>query len=182
MRKILLLGLASWLSLLATRAQAQATLGTSPYTETFDNLASGLPTGFSVYTAATATSLGTAATPILAPGPTTLWTATSGGFKNVASATGLRSKAPADVQAAAPNRALGVRQVSATDAGVAFAFQAANTTGKTDFSLSFKLQSLDSTSTRTTTWQVDYGTGATPSTFTRWAARLLRARFSRIIP
>ena len=148
-------------------ARAQATLGTSPYIENFDNLASGLPTGFSVYTAATATSLGTSATPALTPGATTTaWTATGGGFKNVASATGLHSSTPAAVQAATTNRALGLRQVSATDKGSAFVFEVANTTGKTNFALSFKLQSLDSTSMRTTTWAVDYGTGASPTTFT----------------
>jgi len=151
------------LLLAALGARAQATLGTSPYTENFDNLASGLPTGFSVYTAATATSLGTAATLTTAP---TAWNSTSGGFKNFASATGLHSGAATTVQAAATNRALGVRQVSATDKGAAFVFEVANTTGKTDFALNFKLQSLDSTSTRTATWLVDYGTGATPTTFT----------------
>jgi len=172
-------------------ARAQATLGTSPYVQNFDNLASGLPTGFSVYTAATATSLGTAPTPaqlLLTPsaatttsgtphvtspaGTSTAWTATAAGFKNVASATVLNSKATADAQAAATNRALGVRQTGSfgdgtTGVGPAFAFQIANTTGKTDFALSFKLQSLDSTSTRTTTWRVDYGTGTTPSAFTQ---------------
>lgn len=151
------------LLLAALGARAQATLGTSPYTENFDNLASGLPTGFSVYTAATASSLGTAATLTTAP---TAWNSTSGGFKNFASATGLHSGAATTVQAAAANRALGVRQVSATDKGAAFVFGVANTTGKTDFALNFKLQSLDSTSTRTATWLVDYGTGATPTTFT----------------
>jgi hypothetical protein len=193
MQKILLLGLASWLSLTAARVQAQAALGASPYTETFDNLASGLPTGFSVYTAATATSLGvpptaaqllltpSAATsttgnpPVTSPAATsTAWTATAGAFKNFASATGLHSKATAEAQAAATNRALGVRQTGsfgdgtgATGFGPAFVFQIANTTGKTDFALSFKLQSLDSISTRTTTWRVDYGTGATPTAFTQ---------------
>ncbi len=164
MKRILLIALAAGLSLLAPGAHAQVILTSSPYTENFDNLAGGLPAGFGVYTAATATSLGTAAA--LAPAPAS-WNATAGGFKNFASATGLRSGTPAATQATAPNRALGVRQVSATDAGVAFAFAVANTTGKTDFALSFKLQSLDSTSGRTTTWRVDYGTGATPTAFTQ---------------
>ncbi len=173
-------------------ARAQATLGTSPYTESFDNLASGLPPGFSVYTVATATSLGTAPTPaqlLLTPsaatttstttppvtspaGTSTAWTATAAGFKNFASATALRSKATADAQAAATNRALGVRQTGSfgdgtAGVGPAFVFQVANTTGKSDFALSFKLQSLDSTATRTATWRVDYGVGTTPSTFTQ---------------
>ncbi|MEJ7662825.1 MAG: choice-of-anchor J domain-containing protein [Hymenobacter sp.] len=168
------------LALAALGAHAQATLGTSPYVENFDNLASGLPTGFSVYTAATATSLGTAPTAaqlLLTPGATTSWTNTGGGFKNYASATGLPNSTPTAAQTTATNRALGVRQTGSfgdgANVGPAFVFQVANTTGKTDFALSFKLQSLDSTimnataSGRTTVWRVDYGLGATPSAFTQ---------------
>jgi len=164
------------LAALGTRAQAQATLGTSPYVETFDGLANGLPAGFSLYTGATASSLGsapTAAQVILTPGNTTTnWGGTGGGFKNFASATGLASNATTSAQTAAPNRALGVRQTgSLGDPGASFVFQAANTNGRAGFVLTFNLQSLDvSTSvTRTTTWTVDYrlssapaGTGFTP--------------------
>jgi endonuclease/exonuclease/phosphatase family metal-dependent hydrolase len=174
-KQFLYLGLAAGLTLATTKARAQATLSTSPYTENFDGLANGLPTGFSVYTLPTATSLGTPPTSaqlILTPGTATLWTATGVGFKNVASATGLDNTASAAVQTAATNRALAIRQTGsfgdaiAAPAGAAFVFQAANTTGKTDFALSFKLQSLDSSSPRVTTWQVDYGIGANPTTFT----------------
>ena len=177
MKHFLLPGLVAGLTLLAVEGRAQATLAASPYTETFDNLASGLPAGFSVYTGATATALGTApaaAQLLLAPGTPTLWNATGAGFKNFASATGLHGTAAAAAQTAAPNRALGVRQTGSfgdgtgpTGVGPAFVFQVASTTGKTDFALSFKLQSLDSTSTRTTTWRVDYGTGTTPTAFTQ---------------
>ena len=173
MIKRLLYGLAASLALATTTAQAQATLGTSPYTENFDGLANGLPTGFGVYTGSTSTSLGTpptAAQLILTPGAATTWTSTTGGFKNFASATGLHSPATTAAQTAAPNRALGVRQTGSfgdgTPPGTAFVFQAANTTGKTDFSLKFNLQSLDSTITRIVTWQVDYSTAAAPTTFT----------------
>jgi len=179
-KRFLSLGMASSLLLATLGAQAQATLGTSPYVENFNGLAGGLPTGFSVYTNASATSLGTAPTAaqlILTPGTTTAWMATGGGFKNYASATGLNSSATVAAQTAATNRALGVRQTGSfgdgtstttppTGAGPAFVFQAANTTGKTDFALSFKLQSLDSTITRTATWQVDYGLGTAPTSFT----------------
>ena len=192
-KRLLSLGWASILALasLSARAQTPVTLGTSPYVENFDGLASGLPAGFGVYTAATATSVGvaptaaqllltpsaavTTATPPLPAATSTAWTATAAAFKNFASNTGLNSKATATVQAAATNRALGVRQTGSfgdgttgnTPVGPAFAFQLANTIGKTDFALSFKLQSLDSTSTRTTTWRVDYGVGATPTAFTQ---------------
>jgi hypothetical protein len=175
-----------WLGMLAlattgAHAQTQAVLGTAPYVETFDNLATtGLPAGFNLYTGATAARLGTsptAAQTILTPGTATAWAATGGGFKNFASATGdLPATATTAEQTAATNRALGVRQTgsfgdgtSATGAGPAFAFQIANTTGKTDFELSFKLQSLDNSTAvgRTATWRVDYGIGATPSAFTQ---------------
>jgi hypothetical protein len=174
-KKLLSFGWASVLTLASLGAQAQATLGTSPYTENFDGLAGGLPTGFSVYANASATSLGaapTAAQLLLTPGTTTAWTASGGGFKNYASATGLPTTTSVADQTTASNRALGVRQVSATsapgfDPGASFVFQVTNTTGKTDLALSFKLQSLDDSSPRTTTWQVDYGTGAAPATFTK---------------
>ncbi len=175
LKQLLYVGLAAGLSLAAPTVRAQSTLGTSPYIETFDGLASGLPRGFSVYTLPTATSLGTAPTAaqlLLTPGTATAWTNTGAGFKNVASATDLSSTASTAVQVAATNRALGVRQTGAfgdattAPAGAAFVFQVATTAGKTDFALSFKLQSLDSSPTRTTTWQVDYGLGASPTIFT----------------
>jgi hypothetical protein len=43
----------------------------------------------------------------------------------------------------------------------------ANTTGKTNLQMEFKLQSLDGIAAlaRTTTWRVDYGIGANPALF-----------------
>ena len=159
-------GAAALLPLLlgATGAFAQATLGNSPYSETFDNLATGLPAGFSVRTGATA-ALGADAG-LKATDPTS-WGTTSGGFYNYASGTGLMADAaPAD-QAAAANRALGLRQTSSFgNPGGAFVFEVDNTKSKTGFQLTFKLQSLDVASPRITTWQVDYGVGETPTTFT----------------
>lgn len=147
-----------------TGAWAQVTLGTSPYVQTFDGIGSGLPEGFTVRTGATATALGTTATLTTAA---TAWSNTTGSFKNFASADGLTAGATTAEQAASTDRALGVRQTGTVgDPGAAFVFQVANTVGKTDFDLSFKLQSLDVASARVTTWQVDYGTGTTPSVFT----------------
>lgn len=172
MKSPLLLGLLSAGLLAFTNQAAQAqtpvTLATTPYTENFDNLASGLPAGFGVYTGASATAVGTAAT--FAPAKAA-WNATAGGFKNVASATGLTATASTADQDASTNRALALRQTgSLGDPGGAFVFQAANTTGKTDFSLSFKLQSLDNSVGRTVNWTVDYATGATPTAFTSLAS------------
>ena len=149
-------------------ASAQITLSGNSYTENFDQLSTGLPAGFSIRTAAKTGALGSAATLTTDP---TLWNNTSGAFKNFASATGLTSAAESATQNAATNRALGVRQTGtfadgSANAGPAFVFQLTNTSARTGFKLNFLLQSLDATSTRTTTWRVDYATGATPTAFT----------------
>lgn len=146
--------------------KAQVTLGASPYTQNFDAISAGLPAGWSVRTGANATALGTSGTLVTVA---TAWNNTTGNFRNVASATGLTSTANVTDQSNATNRALGVRQGSSFgDPGAAFVLQLDNTTGKTNFQMNFKLQSLDNGAsiTRTTTWTVDYGIGATPTTFT----------------
>ncbi|RPD47809.1 T9SS C-terminal target domain-containing protein [Hymenobacter sediminis] len=149
---------------LSTGATAQVTLQNNSYVQTFDNIGTGLPEGFSVRTGATATAPGTEVASFSTNA--TAWGSTNGRFGNYASADGLKSNASLDVQSAYADRALGVRQTgSFGDPGAAFVFQAANTTGKTDFKLNFKLQSLDSASTRTTTWRVEYATGDSPTSF-----------------
>ncbi|WP_078063010.1 T9SS-dependent choice-of-anchor J family protein [Solirubrum puertoriconensis] len=168
MKSPLLLGLLGLgvLSFAPQHAWAQATLGSSPYKQNFDALASGLPAGFTVRSAASATALGTSQTLVTTP---TEWSlGTPVGFKNYASATGLTASTSATDQAAATNRALGVRQTSTSgyDPGAAFVFQAANTTGRYELQLNFKLQSLDVASPRTTNWRVDYAVGANPTSFT----------------
>ena len=162
-------------------ANAQLTLGSSPYTQNFDGIGSGLPTGWATYSGSTSTSLGAisafssaVAGPSMIPTDTTcINTVHSGGFKNYPSADVCSSAD--DWCATTPptysNRALGVRQVSPTnathpnlDSGAAFVLQLANTLNDSAFSLSFNLQSLDSSSPRETTWQVDYSIG-TPTNF-----------------
>jgi len=147
------------------------TLGTSPLTINFDNIINGLPTGVFVSSNATSTALGSpgAYTPAKA-----LWAGTSAGFKNFASATGLTASATSVEQDAATNRALGVRQTGTADIGgdpgASFMFLLDNFTGKSNLKLDFMLQSLDNTSSRTTTWAVEYGLGDTPPSFTMVAA------------
>ncbi len=148
---------------ICNKSWAQVSLGTSPYTQDFNGIGSGLPIGWSVRTSANTTSLGTAATLVTTA---TAWNSTSGNYRNVASGTGLNSSSTTTDQNNATNRALAVRQVGATDVGVGFVLQLTNTTGFSNFSLSFKLQSLDATSPRTVSWAVDYGFGATPTAFT----------------
>jgi gliding motility-associated-like protein len=176
MKKRLLYFIYSLLFFLPATALAQTatpvTLGSSPYTENFDNIGTAMPNGFAGYTAASSTSLGTVGTVTTTAGATTYWSATGAGFKNFASADGQPSAGTTSTadQGTATNRAFGVRQTSAAgyDPGAALIFQVANTTGKKSFKLSFALQSLDISTavTRTTTWVVDYGIGAAPTTFT----------------
>jgi hypothetical protein len=143
---------------------SQVTLSGTSYSENFNGIGSGLPTGFTVRTGATATSLGTTQALTVAA---TAWNNTSGAFKNFASANGLASSATTADQSASTDRSLGIRQTGTFgDPGAAFTFQIVNTAGLTSFQLSFKLQSLDITSPRTTTWLVQYGLGSSPSSFT----------------
>ncbi|HMO63323.1 MAG TPA: InlB B-repeat-containing protein, partial [Ferruginibacter sp.] len=126
-----------------------------------------MPTGWTVRTSATASALGTTATLVTAA---TSWATTTGQFANVASANSPSASGDnATTQSGRTDRALAVRQSgSFGDPGAAFVLQIANTTGRTNFSLSFKLMQVDPTATagRTTTWNVDYGFGASPTSFT----------------
>jgi hypothetical protein len=148
-------------------------LGTSPLVFNFDNIGtSGLAPGIYVKQDATSLDLGNEATVFNGNFNTpTAWNQTSLGFKNFASATGLTSTASSTTQNASTNRALGTRQTGTVgtggDPGFAFAFLLANTTGKSNLQLQFKLQSLDAPATvgRTTTWKVDYGIGQSPTAF-----------------
>ncbi|OJW77858.1 MAG: hypothetical protein BGO69_00080 [Bacteroidetes bacterium 46-16] len=179
MKKLVLLLLACVGITYATNAQPynSVTLTDTVYNQNFDNIASGLPTGWHVFTSATASSLGvtrdTSPTKlVLVP---TQWSYNSGNFRNVASATA--GQVDSATQAAASDRALGVRQVGysnatfgGSDSGAAMCIQIANTQHMGAFKLSFDLQSLDTSSPRTTTWTVDWGTGADPTSFTAAAA------------
>jgi trimeric autotransporter adhesin len=167
MRKLYTAFLSALMFVTCTTATAQVILSGTSYNQNFDNIGTALPTGWTVRTSATATALGNVAT----PGTAAIdWKNTSGGFKNFASADGLNAASTATDQSLSTDRALGVRQTGTAgtggDPGAAFVLQLNNTTGLTGFLMSFKLQSLDNTSTRTTTWRVDYGVGAAPTTFT----------------
>jgi len=166
----------------AMASNAQLTLTGTSYTQNFDALGTtGIPSGWVVYNSATSTSLGTVDATF---GTATDWgvyydttdcpsDVYGTGFKNCASADNgpLAMMTTCTLQEGQPNRALGVRQSSTTshpgyDPGASFAFEMANTVGDSAFSLTFKLQSLDSASPRITTWTVDYGIGAAPTVFT----------------
>ena len=136
-------------------------LSGTQYIETFDNIGTALPTGWGTKTGATSnTVLGIDAALTVAP---TFWNITSGRFNNYASG----DIGVAGDQNLATDRALGMRQTGTVgDPGAAFVVKLANTTGLSSFQLSFKLQSLDVASARTTLWLLEYGIGETPTTFT----------------
>ena len=187
-KTILLLSLAA----ITVSANAQLTLpASSPYTQNFDGLPT-YPIGWTTYNNATATTLGSTEgiqyfgesfPSVLRPDTGCIGTVNVGGFKNFPSGTVCHQND--DFCATTPptytNRALGVRQVSPTNAthpnldpGAAFVLKLANTTGHKNFQVSFLLQSLDTSSARVTTWSVDYGMApsatGTPTTFTTVAA------------
>jgi hypothetical protein len=149
----LLLGLGS-----ISSSQAQIILSGSSYTENFNNLGSGLPTGWSTRTGATSSSLGTAVDFNTA---TLSWADSGGAFKNFASANnaGAVSGDSTAVQAGYTDRALGIRQGGTFgDPGAAFVAQVADTLGFQSFDLALDLQML-SVQTRSTTWTIDYRVG-----------------------
>jgi hypothetical protein len=146
---------------------------TSPKIIDFNSIESGLPAGVKVYTAGTSSALGNAGNYTATKA---LWNGVAGGFKNLASATGLTATSDNTAQDGSANRALGIRQVSntnatnpGTDPGASFVFEINNTVGKSNMTLEFLLQSLDNTSGRVTTWTVDYATGDSPTSFTALA-------------
>lgn len=118
-----------------TLASAQVNLTGISYTQNFNTLASGLPTGWSVRTSTTSGTLGNSASFTAA---TTTWAASTAltDFRNVAS-DNLAFGSAAATQSADTNRALGWRPLAAaTDArSGAIMLTIADTTGFRDFSL-----------------------------------------------
>lgn len=149
-------------SLLAVQAFAQVTLTGTSYVENFNGIGDGVPVGWSVRTGANSSTLGSTATLTTA---LTSWGTTTGNFRNVASTTGLTSSSSVANQEASSNRAMGVRQTgSFGDPGAAFIFNF-NSTGMTLSSISLDALML-SVQANSTTWTIDYGIGASPSSFT----------------
>ncbi len=133
------------------------------YSENFNGIGSGLPTGWTVRTNASASSLGGSATFTTAA---TNWGASSAGFYNFASATGLASNSTTAAQDASTNRALGTRPAGGApfDPGASFTY-AFSTTGRVVSSISLDLMLLNS-QTRTNIWTLEYGIGSNPTSFT----------------
>lgn len=143
-------------------AQAQLQLSGSGYTQSFDNLDSGLPTGWSVRTGASSTAPGTSASFATSRYN---WSGTAAGYHNYASSAELSAGASSSTQLAAANRALGLRQSGTFgDPGAAFVLEIAHTLGVRSLAFSFDFLVLDEEG-RTATWTADYALGANPSSF-----------------
>ena len=160
--KILLLITILNLSTFQLFSQVTLPSGTN-YSQNFDGIGSGLPTGWTVRTGANSSSRGTTASFTTT---TTTWATTSGNFRNCASTSGLNSTSSNTDQNNSTNRAVAIRQTgSFGDPGAAFELEIANTLGKTDFELDLNHLLLNSQG-RSTTWSVQYSkdTGSTWST------------------
>ncbi len=145
------------------------TLPTGSYVQNFNGIRGGLPTGWTTRTNAIAATNATNSNllgehMIFSNGASTAWSDTGGRFKNFAANDGTG----VDGGTNSVNRALGIRQTgtagSGGDPGAAFTLQLANTTQKGNINLSFKAMTL-SAETRSTTWLVQYGIGASPTNF-----------------
>ncbi len=150
-----------------TAMAAQISLSSTSYLQNFDLIGTdGLPAGWTLETGATATSLGT---DVAFTKTAVSWGDTGGAFKNFASSDGRTSTDSTATQAAATDRALGIRQTgSFGDPSAAFTLQISDTVGLSNFSLSFSAQML-SVQGRSTVWSVQYGLGSNPTSFTTLA-------------
>jgi hypothetical protein len=163
MKPLLRLSLTGALGCLAVSTHAQVTLDPGGYTQSFDGLGAGLPVGWSVRTGATANAPGSSA---VFDGTSYAWSGTGGGFHNYASTDGLGAASTAAQQAAAADRALGVRPTASSgDPGAAFVLQVMDTLGYQDFAVSFSFHLVDEEG-RQNSWALDYALGTNPSTFT----------------
>lgn len=136
----------------ATISFAQVTLSGASYTQDFNSIGSGLPTGWSVYTSATDTTLGTATTFTTT---TTSWSSTTAGsdFRNIATFGSSNQSTDSD-------RAIGWRPLAASSGARtgAVMLSLANTTGFTNFSLSFDIFTANNVN-ETQTYSIEYRVG-----------------------
>lgn len=156
-------------ALLNQSAQAQLTLSGVNYTQNFNAISNGLPTGWSLRTNATATTLGTITTNYNAKGKT--WGDSGGEFGNCASTvansgTNFTGGESSTIQGNCTNRALAIRQTASFgDPGAAFVLQIANTIGLSNLTFSVDLDMLR-VNPYSTTWTIQYAVGNSPSSFT----------------
>jgi hypothetical protein len=152
-------------------ASATILLSGSSYSQNFNGLSSGLPSGWDVRTGASSSTLGTTTTIVATPNSasgssSTNWGDTSARFFNAASASSPATATDvATVQAAAANRALAVRLTgSFGDPGAAFNVRFTDTLGFQGFNVSALAQML-SVQGRSNTYTLQWALGAAPTTF-----------------
>jgi hypothetical protein len=157
---------------IALDAGAQLTLTGTNYLQNFNTLSNGLPTGWSVRTNASATSLGTSAN---FPMTGKTWGDATGEFGNCASTvsnsgTNYIGSESTTIQGNCTNRAPGIRQTgSFGDSGAAFVLNLTNTLGCANFNLCLDFLMLNA-QTRSNVWTLDYAVGNNPTNFTPLAA------------
>jgi hypothetical protein len=141
-------------------ASAQVTLTGTSYSEDFNNLSSGLPTGWTVSTAATSTTLGTAATFTTDP---ISWgsAASSGVFRNT-SGLNIAASSNSSTQSSNTDRALGWRPNLAGEREGAITLQLSNTTGFQNFNLSLSVYTFNDV-TAVATYVLEYRVGSSGS-------------------
>ena len=151
--------------------RAQVTLTGTNYTQNFDTIGSGLPTGWSVRTNVTATTLGTA---VAFDAAAVSWGTATGQFGNQAGTINNSGAAAAGIETSTQqgvftNRCPAIRQLASSpffgNPGAAFVFQITNTIGLSNLTFSVNLNML-SVQTRSTVWTIDYAVGNSPSSFT----------------
>lgn len=165
MRSMLCGVLVACLASIAVDSQGAFILAGTSYSLDFNSIGSGLPSGVTVRTGASGSSLGDLQTFIEA---TTSWGTTSGNFRNVASSNGttLDSAANSTEQSNFANRAIGLRQTNDFgDPGAALTFQIQDTLGFENFTWKIDVGLL-SLQSRTTPLSFQVATGDTPTTFT----------------
>ena len=146
---------------------ATVAVGAAGYTQNFDSLVAGTApaTGWSVRTGATETGMGTAQSMSVTARD---WTNAGGSFKN-ASSTNIAETSTAQEQLENTDRALAVTQTTFGnyDPGAAFSFNF-STTGVVLNTISIDMLVLKE-NTRTSSFEIQYGLGTTPASFTTLA-------------
>ncbi len=145
--------------LLAPALSAQIVLSGTSYTQNFNGLGAGMPTGITCRSPITATDNGFSITPTLTPSP---WSSATGGWYNYASATGMTGTESSTTQNAAINRSIGIRQSGTygepPNSTPCFLFTISSTPGFVGFAMSLDLMLL-SHQPRSTTWTIQYRIG-----------------------
>lgn len=136
----------------------QIVLTGSSYVQDFNNLGSGLPDGWTVYSSSTDTALGTVAAFTAAP---TTWASVTSdtSFRNISSDT-LATGSNATTQAANPDRAIGFRPQNAATRDGSVVLEIADTLGFAGFSLGVDLFTANNAGSTNQTYNIEFRIGS----------------------